>query len=371
MARFNLKTKVYSGIGSLKVLERIRNKTVWIVCDAFLADSDNLQLVLKHLDASNQVYTYSDIQPDPPIATVVAGIERLVKIKPNVVIGFGGGSAIDAAKAMVFFGQPIGVSIEQCIAIPTTSGTGSEVTSAAVISDPESKIKYPLFDERLFPDIAILEPKLVISVPPDVTANTGMDVLTHALESYVSTKASDYSDALAEKSTRLVSGYLVAAYLDGHDLLAREKLHNASNMAGIAFSHAGLGLNHAIAHQLGGQFHIPHGLANALLLPETIRFNALEPNSRRKYAQLAELCGVITGRSSDEQAVDALIAHVRNLRRRMNMADSLKKLGVSSYQVKKAVPDIIKAALLDATLVTNPIQPTARQIEALVNNIIE
>jgi 1-propanol dehydrogenase len=370
MARFSLKTKVYSGVGSLRALEKIRDKTVWIVCDAFLANSDNLQLVLKHLDASNQIYTYSDIQPDPPIATVVAGIERLIKIKPQVVIGFGGGSAIDAAKAMVFFGQPIGVSIEQCIAIPTTSGTGSEVTSASVISDPDSKIKYPLFDERLYPDIAILEPRLTISVPPAVTANTGMDVLTHALESYVSNKADDYSDALAEKSTRLVSGYLVAAYLDGHNLLAREKLHNASNMAGIAFSHAGLGLNHAIAHQLGGQFHIPHGLANALLLPEVIRFNAVDANVRRKYAQMAELCGVIHAYSADEQAVAALIDHVKNLRRRMNMAETLQQLDISHYQVNKAMADMVKSARQDATFATNPIAADDRQIEQIIRSIM-
>lgn len=370
MARFNLKTKIYSGAGSLRVLEKIRNKRVWIVCDAFLANSENLQHVLKHFDASNQVYTFSDIQPDPPIAVVVAGIERLVKIKPQVVIGFGGGSAIDAAKAMVFFSEPMGISIETCIAIPTTSGTGSEVTSASVISDPDSKVKYPLFDERLLPDIAILEPALTISVPPGVTANTGMDVLTHALESYVSIKASDYSDALAEKATRLVSGYLIAAYLDGHDLLAREKLHNASNMAGIAFSHAGLGLNHAIAHQLGGQFHIPHGLANALLLPEIIRFNAQQPIVRRKYAQMAELCGVINTYNSDEQALEALIAHVKNLRRKMNMAESLKQLDISPWQVKNALPDIVKATQQDATLATNPVQPTVQQIEMLVKNIM-
>jgi len=370
MARFNLKTKIYSGIGSLKVLERIRHKTIWIVCDAFLAKSENLQQVLKHLDTSNQVYTYADIQPDPPIATVVAGIERLIKIKPQIVIGFGGGSAIDAAKAMVFFGHSMAVDIEQCIAIPTTSGTGSEVTNASVISDPESKIKYPLFDDRLFPDVAILEPELVMSVPPAVTANTGMDVLTHALEAYVSTNASDYSDALAEKATRLVSGYLVAAYLDGHDLFAREKLHNASNMAGIAFSHAGLGLNHAIAHQLGGQFHIPHGLANALLLPEIIRFNSVDPTARRKYAQMSELCGVMTTKGSDEQAVEALIAHVRNLCSKMNIAQRLKQLDISTWQVKQALPDIIKAALLDATLATNPIQPTPEQVDVLVKNIM-
>lgn len=231
-----------------------------------------------------------------------------------MVIGFGGGSALDAAKAIVWFGRQCGIEIETCVAIPTTSGTGSEVTSACVISDPEKGIKYPLFDNALYPDIAILDPSLVVSVPPAITANTGMDVLTHALEAYVSPRASDFTDALVEKAVQIVFQYLPTAVKKGDCLATRGKMHNASTLAGIAFSQAGLGLNHALAHQLGGQFHLPHGLANALLLTAVIRFNAGDPRAAKRYARLAKTCHLCPDNANDTASLNALIQHIEQLK---------------------------------------------------------
>lgn len=236
MKTFSLQTRLYSGTGSLNILSRFTNRHIWIICDVFLAHSPLIDTLHQALPDSNRLSIFSEITPDPTIQTVVKGIAQMQTLRPDVVIGFGGGSALDAAKAIVWFGRQCGIEIETCVAIPTTSGTGSEVTSACVISDPEKGIKYPLFDNALYPDIAILDPSLVVSVPPAITANTGMDVLTHALEAYVSPRASDFTDALVEKAVQIVFQYLPTAVKKGDCLSTRGKMHNASTLAGIAFS---------------------------------------------------------------------------------------------------------------------------------------
>lgn len=371
MNKFLVSTKIYSSINSLDVLKRFQGKKIWVVCDSFLAKSPAYTRLEGLLAPQNEVHLYSDITPDPSIAIVVAGIAQFNAVAPDIVIGFGGGSAIDAAKAIVFFARQQGQDIETCIAIPTTSGTGSEVTSATVISDPDKGIKYPIFEDSIYPDIAILDPSLVVTVPPAITANTGMDVLTHALEAYVSTGANDFTDALAEKAVQLVFRYLPTACIKGDCLQTRSKMHNASAMAGMAFSQAGLGLNHAIAHQLGGQFHIAHGLANSLLLPHVIEYNAkTNPRALKRYARMAKVCQFSAQGADDMAALHQLMNHVRQLQKQISIPTALHALNITDRQVHDCMPEIIRAAQADSTLKTNPCpiadQDIARIVEAIL-----
>ncbi|WP_145563140.1 1-propanol dehydrogenase PduQ [Yersinia aldovae] len=371
MKTFFLQTRIYSGEGSLKVLQRFHQRKIWIVCDGFLATSPLLDKLRQALPADNQITLFSDITPDPNIATVVKGIEQMQALRPDIVIGFGGGSALDAAKAIVWFSRKQGLEIEICIAIPTTSGTGSEVTSVCVISDPEKSIKYPIFDDEIYPDIAILDAALVASVPPVITANTGLDVLTHALEAYVSPRASDFTDALAEKAVQLVFRHLATACRKGDCLITRGKMHNASTLAGIAFSQAGLGINHAIAHQLGGQFHIAHGLANALLLVPVIRFNATDARARKRYARLAKLCHFSPANGDERGAVNQLIHQIELLKRQCGLPQPLAAMNVNERQLQQHLPDMIAAALADITLRTNPRPASDQDIRGIIEALYE
>lgn len=371
MNKFYVSTKIYSGPNSLDVLGRFHGKRVWVVCDSFIAKSPAIGRLTRQLEPHNLVQIYSDITPDPSIGLVVSGIGQFLDFRPQLVIGFGGGSAIDAAKAIVYFARQQGHDIETCIAIPTTSGTGSEVTSATVISDPSRGIKYPIFDESIYPDMAILDPSLVVTVPPAITANTGLDVLTHALEAYVSRSAGDFTDALAEKAADLVFQYLPTACVKGECLQTRGKMHNASAMAGMAFSQAGLGLNHAIAHQLGGQFHIAHGLANNLLLTGVIALNASKDvRALKRYTRLAKSCRLCPDAADDATALAALIAHIRALQQQVGVATTLSALNIGAEQVRSALPDIVRAAQADSTLKTNPCPVTDSEIAQLVEAIL-
>lgn len=370
MNTFSLQTRLYSGQGSLDVLERFTNKHIWIICDGFLARSPLIDTLRETLPDSNRISVFSEITPDPTISTVVQGIAQMQSLRPDVVIGFGGGSALDAAKAIVWFSRQFGIEIETCVAIPTTSGTGSEVTSACVISDPDKGIKYPLFNNALYPDMAILDPRLVVSVPANITANTGMDVLTHALEAYVSSRASDFTDALAEKAAQIVFQYLPVAVKKGDCLATRGKMHNASTLAGMAFSQAGLGLNHAIAHQLGGQFHLAHGLANALLLTSVIRFNAQDPRAAKRYVRFAKACQLCPGNANDITGLNALIRSIEQLIRQCAIPSFSEVLTDGKTEYSQRIPAMVQAALADVTLKTNPRPTDASAIQALLEELI-
>lgn len=377
MEDFKIKTSIYFGEGSLERLSHIGSKNVLIITDPFMVKSGTINKITDKL-VSASVTVFSEIVPDPPIELVVKGIEELNKVNPEVIVALGGGSAIDAAKAIMDFSKNI-LSLKniEFIAIPTTSGTGSEVTSFSVITDKEKGVKYPLVSEKLIPNIAILDPELVKTVPPAITADTGMDVITHGLEAYVSTKANDFTDALAEKSLMLAFKYLEKAYKDGSDMEAREKMHNASCLAGIAFNSASLGINHSIAHTLGGKFHVPHGRTNAMLLPYVIEYNANIVGydnkdyslAAKKYHNIAKLLGLPS--NNIRMGVKNLINLIKTMEKNMKMPLNLKECGVDTHKVAESLENIAESAFTDACTPTNPRIPTKEDIMRIVEKVKE
>lgn len=377
MEDFKIKTSIYFGEGSLERLSHIGSKNVLIITDPFMVKSGTINKITDKL-VSASVTVFSEIVPDPPIELVVKGIEELNKVNPEVIVALGGGSAIDAAKAIMDFSKNI-LSLKniEFIAIPTTSGTGSEVTSFSVITDKEKGVKYPLVSEKLIPNIAILDPELVKTVPPAITADTGMDVITHSLEAYVSTKANDFTDALAEKSLMLAFKYLEKAYKDGSNMEAREKMHNASCLAGIAFNSASLGINHSIAHTLGGKFHVPHGRTNAMLLPYVIEYNANIVGydnkdyslAAKKYHNIAKLLGLPS--NNIRMGVKNLINLIKTMEKNMKMPLNLKECGVDTHKVAESLENIAESALADTCTPTNPRIPTKEDIMRIVEKVKE
>lgn len=375
MNTFEITTKIKFGEGALGYLKQLKGQRAFVVTDPFMVKSGMIDKVTKELD-SGSFEVFSDVVPDPPMDLVTKGVEAVLKFQPDCVIALGGGSSIDAAKAIMDFARKIGnLKDMSFIAIPTTSGTGSEVTSFAVITDKEKGVKYPLVSDSLLPDIAILEPELVKSVPPAIVADTGMDVLTHAVEAYVSTAATDFSDALAEKAVELVFKYLKRSYDSSTDMEAKEKMHNASCLAGLAFNLASLGINHAIAHNIGGKLHIPHGRTNALLLPYVIEYNAnidgFSPSnytkSAEKYAELAKLVG-IQG-ATTRLLVKNFIKEITRLQREMKMPTTLRECKVTNEELMKAKTDIAKGALEDACMLTNPREATTSDILEIIHKV--
>lgn len=355
--KFDLHTKIFIGSASFdKMLEQRRR--VFIVTDKFMHESGRVSYLTDKIKAEGAKWEiFSDVTPDPDIETVTAGVAKILEFQPDTVIALGGGSPIDAAKAIVYFAAKQ-INLRDCpfVAVPTTSGTGSEVSKFAVITDRARGIKYPLIDDTLLPDYAVLDAELTCSVPPKVTADTGLDVLTHAIEAFVCTEANAFTDALAEKSVKLVDHYLLLAYKEPDNREARQGMHNASCLAGAAFSNAGLGLCHSMAHAMGAQFHIPHGRANAILLPVVMSFNAgcettLTPVATR-CAELASLIGM--GATSMRQSALNLIHMVRRLQQRMGVPQCIKDAGVSAEDFEAALDTMADAALADRCTATNP-----------------
>lgn len=355
--KFDLHTKIFIGSASFdKMLEQRRR--VFIVTDKFMHESGRVSYLTDKIKAEGAKWEiFSDVTPDPDIETVTAGVAKILEFQPDTVIALGGGSPIDAAKAIVYFAAKQ-IDLRDCpfVAVPTTSGTGNGVSKFAVITDRARGIKYPLIDDTLLPDYAVLDAELTCSVPPKVTADTGLDVLTHAIEAFVCTEANAFTDALAEKSVKLVDHYLLLAYKEPDNREARQGMHNASCLAGAAFSNAGLGLCHSMAHAMGAQFHIPHGRANAILLPVVMSFNAgcettLTPVATR-CAELASLIGM--GATSMRQSALNLIHMVRRLQQRMGVPQCIKDAGVSAEDFEAALDTMADAALADRCTATNP-----------------
>ena len=353
MHQVYIKTRIFSGEDALERLEKFEEKKIWLISDSFLVENGSINNITNKLHASNKVVVCGDVVPEPPIEVIAKGVALISSIEPDIIIAYGGGSAIDTAKGVLYFARLRGYTKKiKFIAIPTTSGTGSEVTSATVISDTASQVKHPIVNDELLPDEVILCPMLTVSVPPKVTANTGMDVLTHAIEAYVSVNANSYSDALAQKACELVFGYLEKCFVNGGDLEARSRMQEASNIAGCAFNIAGLGMNHAIAHQIGALFHIPHGLANALILSEVIRHNSMICSVKMRYADLSRKLNLAESTHSDERAVEILCESIDGCMKSMDMPLDLSQCGVQRSDLEKNMRLICENALKDGCAAT-------------------
>ncbi len=376
MKEFHIKTQIFFGENALERLTQIDYKQVMVISDPFVVSSGMIALITTRLDAAGIKYDiFTDVVPDPPVEKVIAGVAEVMRKRPPCIIAVGGGSAIDTAKAIRKFAAQMDPDFfPHFIAIPTTSGTGSEVTCFAVITNPSEGRKYPMASEDLIPEEAILDEVLVKSVPAAVTADTGMDVMTHAIEAYVSTSNNEFSGALAEKAVEIAGQFLIRSYSSCDDTHARRKMHIASCLAGLAFNSASLGLNHGMAHQLGAVFHLPHGRANAILLPYIIEFNSgvsltsrsqkEYPSCVRKYCNLAHVLGV--SNMNEVTTIRALISYMHFMNSEMGIpnrvSEALPNLTWEEYEA--ALDKMADAALRDGCTITNPRTP-------LKNDVIE
>nr|ELR5132724.1 iron-containing alcohol dehydrogenase [Providencia rettgeri] len=371
MNQFLIKPKVQFGANALDFISQMSAHHAFIVTDKAMVKFGLADEVTRRLTQSGITFSiYDDVVPDPDISAIVNGMKIMDRQYPDVVIALGGGSVIDAAKAVIYSlwhtkKDPNRVKL-QFIAIPTTSGTGSEVTSFSVIKSQSEKLV--LVDEFMLPDVAILDPALVKSVPASITADTGMDVLCHALEAYVSRTASDFSDALAEKAVQLVFGHLIDCYREGSNLVAREKMHNASCIAGMAFTNASLGITHSLAHALGGVFHIPHGRANALLMAQVVAFNAdlegrCDTEAAKRYANLAKNLDLPA--SSIREGVESLMVAINVLKDEMNLPKGIQATGINEFDFNARLGEMVGQALRDSCTPTNPRDVSKVQLEAL------
>ena len=391
MMRFTLPRDMYYGKGALEDLKNLSGKKAIVVSGGssmrkggFL---DQIEGYLK--EAGMEVRFFEGVEPDPSVETVMRGAKAMQEFEPNWIVAIGGGSPIDAAKAMWAFYEHPDTTFEDLIvpfnfpklrtkahfcAIPTTSGTATEVTAFSVITDYSKGIKYPLADFEITPDVAILDPVLVASLPAKQVAYTGMDALTHAIEAYVSTLNSPFTDPLAIKAIEMVLDFLPASYNGNQD--AREQMHYAQCLAGQAFSNALLGIVHSmahktgaafschsLAHKIGAQFNIPHGCCNAILLPYVIKYNAHEPEAKRRYADVARRVGL--GGTSEESQVNALCEKIKEFNRTLNIPSTLKEFGIDEAEFKSKVAEIAANAVGDACTGSNPRSITPEQMEKL------
>ncbi|MFN6586778.1 bifunctional acetaldehyde-CoA/alcohol dehydrogenase [Enterococcus faecalis] len=401
MQWFKLPPKIFFEKNSLQYLQKMENvERVMLVCDPGMVQFGYADIVRKELQKRKndvKIEVFSDVEPNPSTNTVYAGTKMMVDFQPDTVIALGGGSAMDAAKGMwMFYEHPdtefFGAKQKfldirkrtykiakpektQFVCIPTTSGTGSEVTPFAIITDSETHVKYPLADYALTPDVAIVDPQFVMSVPASVTADTGMDVLTHAIESYVSVMASDYTRGLSLQAIKLVFDHLENS-VKRPDMESREKMHNASTMAGMAFANAFLGICHSIAHKIGGEYGIPHGRTNAILLPHIIRYNAKDPSKHAMfpkydyfradtdYADIAKFLG-LKGNTTAE-LVEALATAVADLGKSVGIDMNLKAQGVSQETLDTTVDRMAELAYEDQCTTANPKEPLISELKQII-----
>ena len=356
MQTFSCKTKIISGPGAVTALKDLGAERLVLVADPYFIKNGQAQRIAKETGAKDTEF-FSDITPDPSVELAAAGTARLKEFRPDTVIALGGGSAMDTAKAMVYFaGIPL-----KLVAVPTTSGSGSEVTDFSILT--HGGVKHPLVDSRILPDVAILDSDLLMELPKSLIADTGFDVLTHAVEGYVATGAGPVTDALAADAFSATMANLRASFAG--DTGVRLRVHTAATMAGMAFTQAGLGLCHAMAHALGGLFHVPHGRLGAILLPEVVECNAHAASG--KYAKLARLAGL--GGSADTMAVRNLKNALIRLRKDLKMPATLREAGVEPYDVRKNTAALVESALKDPCCKTNPIVVEDYMVRRILNRV--
>lgn len=387
MARFTLPRDIYHGKGSLAELKNLTGKKAIVVTGGHSMKAQGfLQKTVEYLqEAGMEVQTFEGVEPDPSVETVMKGAKAMQAFGPDWIVAIGGGSPIDAAKAMWTFYEYPETTFESLIqpfnfptlrtkakfaAIPSTSGTATEVTAFSVITNYQTGVKYPLADFNITPDVAIVDPELVEGLPIKQVAYTGMDALTHAIEAYVSTLHCAFTDPLAMQAIKMVFNYLPASY-DG-DMKAREEMHSAQCLAGMAFSNALLGIVHSMAHKTGAAFstgHITHGLANAMYLPYVIKYNAKNADAAVRYAEIALANGII-GNSQDE-LIDGLCAKIRDYDKRFNIPLTLKEFGVDEKEFKEKIAKISELAISDACTGSNPRTIDPATMEKLFTCIYE
>lgn len=409
MLWFRAPEKVYLKRGCLPVaLDELKNvmgkKKAFLVTDSFLYKNGFTKCITDKLDEMGIAHTtFSNVEPDPTLACAKEGAALMKSFEPDVIIALGGGSAMDAAKIMwVLYEHPEADFLDMAmrfldirkrvytfpkmgekayfIAIPTSAGTGSEVTPFAVITDEKSGIKYPLADYELLPDMAIIDTDLHMSAPKGLTAASGIDAVTHALEAIASMLATDYTDGLAKQALKVIFDYLPRAYDNGMtDYEAREKMANAATMAGMAFANAFLGVCHSMAHKLGAFYHLPHGVANALMIDEVLRFNASEvpakmgtfsqydhPKTLRKYAEVAETLG-IEGKN-DKEKLENLIKAIDELKAKVGIKKTIKEYGVDENEFLERLDDMVEQAFDDQCTGANPRYPLMSEIKQMYLN---
>ena len=394
MARFTLPRDIYHGKGCLEELKNLKGKkAILVVGGGSMKRQGFLDRAVGYLkEAGMEVQLFEGVEPDPSVETVMKGAEAMRAFEPDWIVSMGGGSPIDAAKAMwAFYEYPDTTFEELCTpfnfpelrqkakfcAIPSTSGTATEVTAFSVITNYQTGVKYPLADFNITPDVAIVDPDLVAGLPVKQVAYTGMDALTHAIEAYVSTLNGPFTDPLALQAIEMVLDYLPASYNCNMD--AREQMHYAQCLAGMAFSNALLGIVHSMAHKTGAAFadygaHIIHGAANAMYLPKVIAFNAKDETAKKRYGEIADFMK-LGGNTLDEK-VELLIAHLRRMNDDLNIPHCIKNYGADSFPTEQGfvpeevflerLPEIAANAILDACTGSNPRQPSQEEMEKLL-----
>ena len=396
MARFTIPRDIYHGKGALENLKTLQGKKA-VICVGggsmkrfgFLGRAE---AYLK--EAGMEVRVIEGIESDPSVDTVMKGAEVMREFAPDWIVAIGGGSPIDAAKAMWIkyeypdctfedmckvFGIPELRRKARFCAVSSTSGTATEVTAFSIITDYEKGIKYPIADFEITPDVAIVDPELAETMPKKLVAHTGMDAITHAIEAYVSTAHCDFTDPLAIHAIEMIQADLIPSY--NGDMSARDRMHNAQCLAGIAFSNALLGIVHSMAHKTGAVFadcgaHIIHGAANAMYLPKVIAFNAKDPEAKKRYGVIVDYMGIAPKDAPDDEKVSELIAHLRGMNDALNIPHCIQRYGADSYPCEQGfVPenvflerlhDIAVNAIADACTGSNPRQPSVEEMEKLL-----